>query len=263
MEIRRLGAALGAEISGLDLREALIDTDIEAIRQALLDHLVLVFRDQQLTPDDQIRFGGHLGTLTEHPVFPHLPGYPPIVEIRNHGKARSVNEHWHTDVSFAPEPPSITMLYALEMPDVGGDTQFANQYLAWEHLSGAMQELLSGLKAVHTGAGTARLAGKNASEAPSSVHPVVRTHPETGRRALYVCRAFSQSFAGMTRPESAPLLEWLFGETCRPEYTWRHQWRAKDLVVWDNRCTLHYAIHDHGDAPRLLHRCTVAGDVPA
>jgi taurine dioxygenase len=262
MEIKRLGAALGAEVSGVDLTSELTDTDIAGIRQALLDHLVIVIRDQKLTPGDLVRFGGHLGTLTEHPVFPHLAGYPPIVEIRNYGKAHSVNEHWHTDVSFAAEPPSLTMLYAVQMPEVGGDTQFANQYLPFEHLSDAMQEMLCRLQAVHTGAGTARLAGKDASEAPSSVHPVVRTHPETGGRALYVCRAFCQSLAGMTTRESAPLLEWLFDESSRYEYTWRHQWRTHDLVIWDNRCTLHYAIHDHGDAPRLLHRCTVAGDAP-
>jgi taurine dioxygenase len=262
MEVRPLGASLGAEIIGADLASPLNPGAMEAIKRALQDHLVIVFRDQQLQPADQIRFGEQLGVLTEHPVFPHLQGYPPLIEIRNHGKPYAVNEHWHTDVSFAPRPPAFTILYALTMPTVGGDTQFANQYLAYEGLSTGMKKMLQGLRARHTGAGTARLAGKAADQAPSSMHPVVRTHPETGRQALYVCKAFTESFEDMTAAESAPLLNWLFAQSARYEYTFRHTWRPRDLVVWDNRCALHYAIHDHGDAKRLLHRCTVEGELP-
>jgi taurine dioxygenase len=260
--VQQLGASLGAEIVGVDLRQELDAKTIAGIRQALLAHHVIVFRDQQLTPEDQIRFGATLGTLTEHPVFPHLDGYPPLIEIRNYGKKYSVNEHWHTDVSFTERPPAFTVLYALEMPEMGGDTQFANQCLAYENLSPAMQALLVGLRATHTGAGTAKLAGKDGSAAPSAVHPVVRGHPETGRKALYVCRAFTEGIEGLRRDEAAPLLNWLFEESTKYEYTFRHQWRPGDLVVWDNRSTLHYAIHDHADAPRLLHRATVEGEVP-
>lgn len=262
MIVQQLGASLGAEIVGVDLQQTLDGQTIADVRQALLAHQVVVFRNQQLTPEDQIRFGSSLGTLAEHPVFPHLEGYPPLIEIRNYGKKYAVNEHWHTDVSFTEKPPAFTLLYALEMPQFGGDTQFANQCLAYSNLSPAMQALLGGLRARHTGAGTARLAGKDESEAPSAVHPVVRTHPETSKKSLYVCRAFTECIEGLRKAESAPLLNWLFQESTRYEYTFRHQWQSGDLVVWDNRSTLHYAIHDHGDAPRLLHRGTVEGGVP-
>lgn len=262
MKIIRLGASLGAEISGLDLRSQLEPDVFTQLKQALLDNLVLVFRNQQLTPEQTVSFANQFGILTEHPVFPHLENYPPIIVIQNYGKQYSVNEHWHSDVTFAAQPPGETTLYALQMPEFGGDTQFSNQYLAYERLSDGMKIMLEGLNAHHTGAGTAKLAGKDISNAPSAIHPVIRTHPGTGKKALFVCRAFTDRFENMTIDESRPLLEWLFNHSAKYEYTMRHHWQVGDFVIWDNRCTLHYAIHDHGDAPRLLHRCTIEGETP-
>jgi len=261
-EVIRLGAALGAEIRGIDLARPLSDENVQLIQEAFLAHQVIVFRDQELKPDDLVAFGNHMGELTEHPQFPHLDGYPPIVVIKNYGKDYSLNEHWHSDVMFAQQPPSATLLYALEMPSVGGDTQFANQYLAYERLSKGMQALLEGIRALNSGAGTAKLAGKSGVSVPESFHPIIRTHPDTGRKALFACRAFTRQLEGMSELESAPLLGMLFQHSAKYEFTWRHQWRPGDLVMWDNRCVLHYAIHDHEDAPRLLHRCTLAGEIP-
>lgn len=261
MIIDRLAPSLGAEITGVDLASASAST-IAAVRQALLDHQVLVVRDQVLTPADHERVTAMFGTPYVHPVFPHLPGHPPVVLIRNHGKATHVNDHWHSDVTFDPTPPKATLLYALTVPALGGDTQFANQYQAYEDLSAGMKQMLASLRAEHRGDAVARLAGRPLDEAPSAMHPVVRTHPEIGRKALFVCRAFTVRFEDMTREESRPLLEWLFAHCARYEITYRHRWRQHDLVIWDNRCTLHYAIHDHGDAPRIMHRTTVVGDRP-
>lgn len=260
LQIKKLGASLGAEIVDFNLNEPLQSGDVATIQQALRDHLVLVFRNQQLSPESYIEFGRQFGELIEHPVFPHLEGYPPIIEIKNFGKQFSVNEHWHSDVTFSPQPSGETMLYALDIPETGGDTQFSNQYLAYDALSDGMKDMLGRMRAVHTGAGAAKLAGKDASEAPTAVHPVIRTHPVTGKKALFVCRAFTEKFEGMTWEESQPLLNWLFDHSARYEFTWRHQWQPGDVAIWDNRCTLHYAIHDHGDENRLLHRCTTAGE---
>jgi len=263
MNISKLGASLGAEIQGLDLRQPLSSEQIDKVKNALLEHLLLVIPGQQLQPQQYIDFAAHFGTLTEHPVFPHIDNHPAIIAIENHGKQFAVNEHWHSDVMFSQQPPGETVLYGVDIPAIGGDTQFSNQYLAYQALSSGMKNMLGELRAHHGGASAAKLAGKHAAQAPSSVHPVVRTHPKTGRKALYVCRAFTERFEHMTVDESRPLLQWLFQHSARYDFTVRHRWRPGDVVIWDNRCTLHYAIHDHGDAARLLHRCTVAGETPS
>jgi taurine dioxygenase len=262
LDVLPLTPSLGAEVRGVDLAN-LEPGGFEAIRAAFLEHHVLAFRDQKLTPEQQIAFGRRFGTLHVHPIVPHLDGHPEILPIVNLGKRRTVTETWHSDVSFERTPPMASGLYAIELPPVGGDTLFANQHLAWERLSEGMQALLAKLRAVHTGAGLGAALGKGeAWREHGQSHPVVRTHPETGRRALYVNPAFTAAFEGMTVAESQPLLRFLYEAGHAPDLCYRHRWLPGDLVLWDNRSVQHYAVHDHGDAPRTLHRVTVIGDEP-
>jgi len=260
LHIRRLAGSLGARIEGLDL-ERFDDSARDQLVKALHEHLVVVVPGPVLSPDALLRVARGLGEPQLHPVVPHIEGHPGVIEIRNFGKRLTLNEHWHSDVTFAPRPPAYTLLQAHRVPEVGGDTQFADQVSAFEELSPAMQRLLLGLRAVHSGAALARAMGREAPE--EVVHPAVRTHPGTGRRALYVCRAFTRRFEGMTAEESRPLLEFLYEWGTRPHLTARVRWSPGDLVVWDNRCVLHYAIHDHGDEERVLQRVTVEGETPA
>ncbi|MDX1650342.1 MAG: TauD/TfdA family dioxygenase [Myxococcota bacterium] len=262
LDLTRLSGALGAEIRGVDLAEV-TDGLFARIHRAFLAHHVLVFRDQKLTPEQQIAFGSRFGTLHVHPIVPHLPGHPPILPIVNRGKRRTITEVWHSDVTFEARPPMASLLYALELPEAGGDTMFANQHRAFERLSPGMQRLLEGLRAVHTGRGLAAVTGKGDDwREHGQLHPVVRTHPETGRKALFVNRGFTVAFEDMTPPESRPLLDFLVAHATAPDLVDRHRWLPGDLVMWDNRSVMHYAVHDHGDAPRTLHRVTVEGDVP-
>lgn len=261
-EIRPIAPTLGAVVSGVDVRR-LDDAPFAAVQRAFRDHRLLVFKHQSLTPDELMAFGSRWGELHVHPLTPHIAGYPPVQAIQNTGKATTLNEHWHTDMSFEPVPPKITMLHALEIPELGGDTAFSDQHAAYDSLSDGLKALLDGVRAVHRSDALARIMGKDPGEAPSAAHPVFRTHPDTGRKALYVCRAFTQHLEAMTRSESRGLLEFLFERSVRPDFTHRHRWEKGDLVMWDNRSLLHYAIHDHGDAPRLLHRVTVLGEPPA
>lgn len=259
IEVRRLAPAMGCEVVGLDCRAA---GAAETVTGLIDEHQVVAIRGQQLSPDELVAFARALGEPAVHALVPHLEGHPEIQEIRNFGKRVTLNEHWHTDVSFEPRPPKYTMLNAKAVPPIGGDTQFANQYLAYESLTPALQAQLTGMRAEHRAEGLALLMGKDPSEAPSAVHPVVRTHPSTGRKALYVCAAFTRWFEGWTAEESAGLLRFLYERSSRPDFTYRHQWQPDDLVIWDNRCVLHYAIHDHDDGDRLLNRITVEGEVP-
>lgn len=261
MEVDRLAAPLGAIVRNLDVRE------VDEIASRELNDLfcrfhVLVFPGQQLTPEEQMAFAGRWGKLVRHP-YAGMKEYPDIIELQNVGKARDVNQHWHSDMTYNPAPPKLTMLYARQAPPIGGDTAFANQVLAYEELSAGLKAVIDNLEAEHSAAGLAGIYRADAAEAPRAVHPVVRRHDQTGDRALYVCRAFTRKFVGWTRQESKPLLEFLFDQSVRPEYQARHRWRAGDLVMWDNRCLLHYAVHDHGDDPRLIHRVQVEGPVPA
>jgi len=258
----RLSGALGAEVHGVDVT-ALAPPDFEAVHQLFLEHHVLVFRDQKLTPEQQIDFGERWGPLLIHPIIPHVPDHPPIVAIENLGKRRTLTEFWHSDVTFEPRPPAVTLLYALDIPPAGGDTLFANQHAAYDRLSPGMKQMLEGMRAVHSGRGLGTTAGKGEAWAhQGEVHPVVRTHPETGRKALFVNSGFTIAFEDMTAEESRPLLSQLCRQAVTPDLTMRHGWHEGDLVMWDNRSVQHYAIHDHGDTPRRLHRVTVEGDTP-
>ena len=261
MRVRRLAAPLGAIVEGVDVRH-IDDATWQALNALFCEHHVLAFPAQQLTPEDQMAFASRWGPLIRHP-YAGMAQYPDLIELRNRGKAKDVNQHWHSDMTYNPAPPKLTMLYALAAPDIGGDTAFANQELAYDALSQGLRSVVDTLSAVHSADGLATLYGESPQAAPRAEHPVVRVHDETGRKSLYVCRAFTDRFVGWSRQESAPLLEYLYQHAVRPEFQARHVWHACDLVMWDNRCLQHYAVHDHADAPRIIHRLQVEGSVPA
>lgn len=260
MRVRRLAAPLGAIVEGVDVRH--IDhATWQALNALFGEHHVLAFPAQQLTPEDQLAFGRRWGPLVRHP-YARTAQFPDLIELRNHGKAKDPNQHWHSDMTYNAAPPKLTMLYALEAPDIGGDTAFANQELAYDALSAGLKSVVDTLRAVHSGEGLAALYGESPQAAPRAEHPVVRTHDETGRKSLYVCRAFTDRFVGWSRQESAALLGYLYEHAVRPEFQARHAWHAGDLLMWDNRCLQHFAVHDHADVPRLIHRLQVEGPVP-
>ncbi len=259
-EVTRWSAPLGAVIDGLDVN-TLPDAQWAALNDLFCEHHVLVFPRQNLTPEQQMTFARRWGELVRHP-YAGLKDYPDIIELTNYGKRKDINQHWHTDMSYEPRPPKLTMLYAHEAPTLGGDTAFSNQILAYDDLSEGMKRVVDDLQAEHSAAGLASVYGKDAKQAPRAVHPVVRTHDESGARALFVCRAFTQKFVGWNREESQALLNYLYQHCVRPEYQTRHQWREGDLVMWDNRVVQHFAVHDHADQPRRIHRLQVQGAVP-
>ena len=257
VEIRPLSPAVGAEVTGVRLGDELSDETIDALFAAFHEHCVLVFPGQELHPARQQAFAAQLGTPL---VVPYLaahavPGSPAVLRVPNMGKAATLTENWHFDSAYFEVPPPIAILAAQELPEVGGDTMWANQYLAYEALSPAMQALLSNLRAAFTGT---MPDDDGVRHDVVTHHPVVRTHPATKRQSLAVGRIESvPRFEGMTDDESRGLLVFLYQHASRPEFVYRHRWRDGDVVMWDNRCLLHYAVHDHGDATRLMHRVTV------
>lgn len=269
IDVRPASGALGAEIGGVDLSQPLDDGVFAEIRQAFLENMVIVFRDQSIAPEHQIAFTRRFGALEPHPLGSRqgLQDHPEVMVLENRpGKLGPRNDFWHSDISFSEVPPALSMLYAIEVPEGRGDTIFCNMYAAYEELSDTLGRVLDGLNAVHN-ADTlvnevpSRVA---ATEVPPGVtHPVIRTHPESGRKALYVNPYFTATIAGMTRAESAPLLDYLYAYATRHENLYRHHWRVGDVLMWDNRCTLHYAVRDYDETlPRLLHRTTASGDRP-
>jgi taurine dioxygenase len=268
-----IAGALGAEIGGIDIETGLDDATIAEIRQALLEHLVIFFRDQKLDDRSHKEFSRRFGRLFIHPNFDMGQAEPEIVRVvRQPGDERIIGEDWHSDTTMMAEPPMGAILYAHEVPPYGGDTLFANQYLAYETLSDGMKAMLANLKCVHSDikvAGphnnlNARRSSKIREDAnwqpTESVHPVVRTHPETGRKCLFVNRSYSIRFDGMTERESTPLLEFLMEHGHRPEFTCRFRWQAGSIAFWDNRCTKHLAVHDAGPFHRRMQRTQIAGD---
>jgi taurine dioxygenase len=250
LKTEKLSGSLGARVIDFSLHN-LTDEGFARVADALWEHQVLVFKNQHLPIEDHIAFGKRFGALHTHPSSAGVGGHPEVLWLKNRGKTKTITEVWHSDVSCEQRPPSISILQSIEVPDSGGDTLFANQYEALETLSPAMRSMLGPLRAVH-----------NAFQL-EAVHPVVRTHPETGRKGLYVNGGFTKRFEGMTEDESKPLLDFLIGHGSKPDLTMRHSWSTGDILMWDNRCVMHYAIHDYGDAPREMHRVTVAGEVPA
>lgn len=271
--VNRIAGALGAEISGLDLSVPLSPQDSAALRQAWLAHGVVFLRGQQLTSAQFLAFAQTIGTPVEYPFVKGIADFPVIIEIKKleHEKV-NFGGVWHSDTAYLERPPMATLLLAREVPPYGGDTLFANQYLAYETLSDGMRRLLDGLVAVNTSTKADvtrtredRLAEAGRSDGPSSYeaeHPVVRTHPETGRKALYVNYAHTARFVGMTEEESAPLLQFLFAHQKKEEFTCRFRWQVGSLALWDNRCTHHYPVNDYHGFRRVMHRITLAGDRP-
>jgi taurine dioxygenase len=268
-----IAGALGAEVSGVDLARPLAPEDVRLVRQAWLDHLVIFFRDQQLTPAALLAVAEAFGTPVEYPMVLGLPGYPVITEVIKGAHERTnFGGIWHSDTSYLETPAMAAMLYALEVPPRGGDTLFANQYLAYERLSAPLRKFLDGLTAINSSAKAdvsktredmIRNAGDDGPR-PSYVseHPVVRTHPETGRRSLYVNIAHTSHFKGMTEAESAPILDYLFRHQTSAEFTCRFGWRPGSLAFWDNRCTQHYPVNDYHGHRRAMLRVSLAGDRP-
>ena len=274
LEVRPLSRAVGAEILGINLLEPVSEAQIAEIRKIWLQHSVVFFREQPLEPGAFQAFAQRFGEIIEYPFVKGLPDFPLIVPVLKlpHEK-HNFGGVWHTDTTYLQEPPMATMLIARELPPVGGDTLFASNYAAFEGLSPALQDTLRTLKGVNSSAKAAvthsredRLADSATDKGRSelnSEHPVVRTHPETGREALYVNPGHTVRFAGWTEDESAPLLNYLFEQQVKPEYTCRFVWRPGSIAFWDNRCALHNPINDYHGHKRLLHRITLKGDKPA
>lgn len=274
LEVRPLSRAVGAEILGINLLDPVSDAQIAEIRKIWLQHNVVFFREQPLEPGAFQAFAQRFGEIIEYPFVKGLPDFPLIVPVLKlpHEK-HNFGGVWHTDTTYLQEPPMATMLIARELPPVGGDTLFASNYAAFEGLSPALQDTLRTLKGVNSSAKAAvthsredRLADSATDKGRSelnSEHPVVRTHPETGREALYVNPGHTVRFAGWTEEESAPLLNYLFEQQVKPEYTCRFVWRPGSIAFWDNRCALHNPINDYHGHKRLLHRITLKGDKPA
>ena len=273
LTVKRVAGALGAEIHGVDLREDPSGAVADGIRQALLEHLVVFFRDQELTPAQLLAFAATMGRPVEYPFVAGIAGFPEVIEVAKLEHERvNFGGVWHSDTTYLDEPPMGSMLLAREVPPYGGDTLFANMYLAYETLSPALQEMLvrpAGRQQLGQGRREQDPRGphphrRSRHGAPDyeAVHPVVRTHPETGRRSLYVNVAHTTRFDGMTEEESAPLLGYLFQHQVRPEHTCRFAWEVGSLAFWDNRCALHNPINDYQGFRRRMHRVTLAGDRP-
>lgn len=259
LKIRPCTAAIGAVIENVRLTE-LDDAIFAEIHKAFLDHCVLVFPAQFLGPDDQFAFARRWGKPAVTPMLSYIEGYPGLLRVENRGKDQAVTENWHYDSTFIPAPHALSILAAQEIPQIGGDTMWSNQYLAYEALSAGMQALLTGVRGKFCGTRIARRI-EHKDAIPFAIHPVVRTHPETGRKALFVGRPGETltQFEGMTEEESLPLIRFLYEQSPSPERVYRHVWKPGDVVVWDNRCTMHYAIHDYRDARRDLNRVTIEG----
>jgi taurine dioxygenase len=283
IEVKPLAGALGAEIRGVDLGALDAETFAE-IRSAWLAHLVVFFRNQSLAPPQQIAFAKQFGEIHHHPFMQGMEAYPDILEIiKEEGDSKAFGEVWHTDQMFNPKPAKATILYAKETPDAGGDTLFANMYLAYETLSEPMKDLIKGLRTFNVGdrkklgrtheitatrvgrsTGNAKMAAKVKDPGDlitEATHPLVRTHPDTGRKALYLSN-HTQTLDGFRPAEARPILDFLARHAVEPELTCRFRWEVGSLAIWDNRCTQHRALNDYPGKRRRMHRITIAGDAP-
>jgi len=270
LSIRRVAGALGAEISGVDLAQDLPDATIAAIRQALLDHQVIFFRDQALTPAQQVAFGRRFGPLNIHPYVAGMADHPEVMEVIKEPQDRvNFGGGWHSDMSFLERPAIGSILYAVETPQVGGDTLFASQAAAYDALSSGLKATLEGLNAVHSASREYSATGHSAQKRQSMaiaeadglvgeyVHPMVLVHPETGRKALYVNPAFTLKIEGWKTSESKALLDYLF-QHCRYEgFTCRFNWAPGSVAFWDNRSVWHFALNDYHGQRRHMRRVTV------
>ncbi|HTO55553.1 MAG TPA: taurine dioxygenase [Myxococcota bacterium] len=272
--LRTLTPTIGAVVEGVDLSKPLAHEEIAEIRAALLAHKVIFFEDQHLTPVEQRNFAARFGDLHTHPLYPGVPEAPELFILDNHAGNPTDNDAWHTDVTFIDTPPLGAVLYAKLLPPDGGDTIWSNMQAAFEGLSRPFADFLHTLDAVHDfargfpargtvarGAGAEKHA-KAVEEHPPVVHPVVRTHPETGADGLFVNYGFTDKIVGLRRKESDAILQMLFEHVTKPEYLVRWKWKPNAVAFWDNRVTQHYAVNDYLPQRRIMHRATILGDRP-
>jgi taurine dioxygenase len=276
--VEPVSGAGGAVVGGIDLARDLDDDVIAEVRRAVLDHHAVFFRGQSLTPDEQVAFSRRFGPYSPVPFIEPVAGHPEVIAVvreAHESQAYTFGSLWHSDFSFLPEPPFASLLHALEVPPAGGDTIWANQALAFASLSRGMQSMLAGLVGVHSAvnAYSSRMQSLHdtfpgmtvhtSDEAErTQLHPVVRAHPETGRPALFVNAQYTVGLDGFARPESKPILDFLFEHATRHAFTFRWRWQVGDVAMWDNRCLQHMALADFTGHRRFLHRTTVAGDAP-
>lgn len=275
VRIMPLGPTIGAEVGGVDLSRPLDDAAIGAIHDALMEHKVICFRDQDITPEQQLAFGRRFGEVSVHPFVPHLEHLPEIMVLDNH-KDNPVfsTDIWHSDETFREVPPMGSILRCVRRPEVGGDTLWADMCAAHDGLSDRMQSFLSGLEAIHDFKNFRhkfdhlepmerhRKLAEMEIELPNPAHPVVRTHPVTGRKVLFVNEQFTIGIKGMRADESEALLRFLYAQPRIPEYQFRFRWEENSIVFWDNRPTQHYAANDYYPRRRTMHRVTIKGDRP-
>ena len=278
IDVRPQAGAMGAQIGQVDLAKPLSEAVFNEIYRAWLEHHMVFFRDQDLTPDQHLAFARCFGDIHLHPFNKPLDDHPEILEIlKTEDMQQNNGARWHSDQMYTVKPAKGTMLFAREMPPFGGDTQFCNLHLAYDALSEGMQRMLATLKGVNNGdsrkhngltrmervrAGMTILPQKAPGDVQTiSVHPIVRTHPETGRKGLYF-GSHTERFDGMTVAESRPLIDYLADHATRPEFTFRLRWEVGTLTLWDNRCTQHFAINDYNGYRRRVHKITIAGDTP-
>jgi alpha-ketoglutarate-dependent taurine dioxygenase len=269
LEITLLTPNIGAEIRGVDLAAELSGETIASIRSAWLEHLVVFFPDQELTPDTQAAFARRFGEITEgHPVEPSLPGHPNVLPIDS---VKDRVDFWHTDVTFMAKPPTGSLLYAVELPAVGGDTMWTTTRAAFDTLAPPLQHFCSELTAIHFDPHYAQVIadgggqdwdGRHLDRLWPVEHPVVRVHPETGRCNLFVNPQFTVGLKGFPGPQANGFLKVLYDHMIQPEFTVRYRWRPRTLAFWDNRATMHYGVYDYEGSRRIMHRVTLRGDRP-
>ena len=272
--VRPIAGALGAEVEGVDLSTEPTAGMFSEIHRVFLDYQVLFFRAQRLTPRHLKTFAARFGPLYVHPYAKSLPDHPEVMPVVREADdvGRNFGGSWHADMTFEDQPVLGSVLYAIDVPSYGGDTMFASQYAAYDTLSDSLKQVLVQLNAVHSASETL-YGGGNVAAAPKMelksvdgirevTHPVVRVHPETGRRGLFINRLNTRRFAGWTEAESAPLLEFLFTYSVRPELTCRFRWEPGSVAFWDNRCVQHMALNDYSTRRREMHRVTICGDRP-
>ncbi len=270
IEVEAVAPVIGVDVSGVDLTKPLDDAQFDDVRHALADHCVLFFRDQpELTPAQQVAFAKRFGELHAHPAAPTLAGHPEIFVIHTHAGSQVNNGgNWHSDVSCDEEPPLGTMLQLHKTPRAGGDTLFANMYAAFDALSDPMKEFLSGMEALHESEHVyrGRYADRGVDDRdrvfPEAVHPVVRTHPVSGRQALFVNRAFTTKILGLAATESRAVLNFLIQHMEQPQFQVRFRWTPNAIAFWDNRCAQHLALWDYWPEERKGHRVTIKGERP-
>jgi alpha-ketoglutarate-dependent taurine dioxygenase len=277
LEVKPLAGALGAEIGGVRLARLDDEATWKEIHAAFVRHSVIVFRDQALEPADIMRIGGRFGAPCHYPFVTGMDGFPFIFEVvKEETERANFGGAWHSDTTYLPQPPMATLLYAVETPSHGGDTLFTNTTAAYDALSEGMRQLVDGLvgvnsaglkygggrTAMHKKIGAMKVHDTDEADQLEAEHPVARTHPETGRKALYVNRSHTIRFRDMTEEESRPLIEWLAQHQVRPEFTCRVRWTPGTLTIWDNRCTQHNAVNDYHGQRRRMRRLTVGAQTP-